>query len=213
MLVRQWTRLFIESSPKLRVTRSQAIRSFSSCAVLFKYIKGPRDNGIKIQTVQLVDENNKLCPPEPLEDILGRVKQRTHYVELVQENPPIVKIGSREAEREARKAAKTKERAKASKMERKEIQATWNVTDSDLDHKIKKAREQLERNNLVDFAFAPKANQRPPSLQAMEERMGKVVDALQDIARERQDRTLDRGVGIVFLRLDKLKAQRTEESV
>ncbi|KAL5530491.1 hypothetical protein ACEPAF_6749 [Sanghuangporus sanghuang] len=212
MLVRPWTRLFIESPPKLRVTRSQAIRSFSSCAALFKHIKGPRDNGIKIPTVQLVDENNKLCPPEPLEDILGRVKQRTHYVELVQKDPPIVKIGSRETEREARKAAKTKERPKVSKMERKEIQVTWNVTDSDLDHKIKKAREQLDRNNLVDFAFAPKANHRPPPVQAMEERLEKVVDALQDIARERQDRTLDRGVGIVFLRLDKSKAERIEES-
>ncbi|KAL5527150.1 hypothetical protein ACEPAG_5941 [Sanghuangporus baumii] len=210
MLVRQWTRLFMECPPNIRVTHSHAIRSFSSCAVLFKYIKGPRDNGIKIPIVQLVDENNKLCPPEPLEDILSRVKQRTHYVELVQKDPPIVKIGSREAEREARKATKTKERA--SKMERKEIQVTWNVTDSDLDHKIKKARDQLERNNLVDFAFAPKAKHRPPSIQAMEERMEKVVDALQDIARERQDRTLDRGVGIVFLRLDKSKAERTEES-
>ena len=74
-----------------------------------------------------------------------------------------------------------------------------------------KAREQLERNNLVDFAFAPKARHTLPPQQAMEDRMRQVVDSLEDIALERQDRTLVRGVGIVFLRLDKSKVPGTEQ--
>ena len=75
-----------------------------------------------------------------------------------------------------------------------------------------KAREQLERNNLVDFAFAPKARHTLPPQKAMEDRMQQVVDSLEDVALERQDRTLVRGVGIIFLRLDKSKISEAEQS-
>ena len=69
------------------------------------------------------------------------------------------------------------------------------------------AREQLERNNLVDIAFAPKAKQRLPPEQTMKEKMQKVVDTLQDIGLERQERTFERGVGAIFLRSSKSMEQ------
>ena len=145
MLVRRWACLLGDGPSKFRISGLEPVRSFSSSAVLLKYIKRPRNEQIKFEMVQLVDEQNKLRPPEPLRDILAQIKLRTHFVELVQEDPPVVKIGSKEAEQKARKAAKMKE--KVSKMERKEIQVTWNVTDSDLDHKIRKG--ELFRPQIV----------------------------------------------------------------
>lgn len=185
----------------------QHARTFSRTTMVFKYDqtkRRPRDKEINSQIVQLVDSEGRLCSPEPLQDVLGRVKTRTHFVELVQQDPPIVKIISRSEDHAARKAQK--ERARSAKMERKEIQMTWNVAESDIAHKLKKAYDELHGGNLVDVAIAPKARQILPKPQDMVDRMQLIADKLSDVAVERQERTLTRGgVGILFFRPDRNK--------
>lgn len=72
------------------------------------------------------------------------------------------------------------------------------------------AREQLEKNNMVDIAFAPKAKQRSPSIPEMQEKLQSVVDTLQDIAVEKRERTLMRGAGVVYLRPVKAKLPESD---
>ncbi|EJD00882.1 uncharacterized protein FOMMEDRAFT_90260 [Fomitiporia mediterranea MF3/22] len=214
MFTQRCTRLICEALPRYTSLKLPPIaststytsrRAFSSTPSLLKYEAKPRNHQIKYPIVQRVDEanDNKLSPPEPLKSIIESIELRTHFVELVSEDPPIVKIFDRKVEHAEKLARKAKQ--KSLKMERKEIQMTWNVGDMDLQHKTMKAREQLKNNNLVDIAFAPKAKQTTPSVQAMQEKMQKVVDVLQDVALERQERTLTKSIGVVYLRLDKSK--------
>lgn len=72
------------------------------------------------------------------------------------------------------------------------------------------AREQFEKNNMVDIAFAPKAKQRSPSPPEMQERLQSVVDALQDVAVEKRERTIMRGAGVVYLRPVKAKLPESD---
>lgn len=204
-ILRSWTRNGSCLGPR---THSRAL-AITAAVLKYKATRRARDKEIEARVVQLVDPEGKLCPAEPLQAVLDRIKPRTHFVELVQHDPPIVKIVSRAEEHAARKVQK--ERMRASKSELKEIQMTWSVAESDVAHKLKKARSELLDGNLVDIAIAPKSRQPLPKPKEMEDRMQLIADKLSDVAVERQQRTLIRGVGIVFLRPDRNKQNALEE--
>ena len=200
--------------------RTQARAFTNTPAILQEKIKQsrpPRGENIKAEIVQIVDENG-VRPPEPLKDILKRVKDRTHYVELVSSdvNPPHVRVVSRADAQAAAKAAREASRPswakrRASKTERKEIQMTWHVSEADAAHKVKKAREELLEGALVDIAIAPKTKQPRPTFEEMKGRMQWIVDELAGVGIERQERKLFRNVGIIFLQPDKNKRKTLEE--
>ncbi|KAI5122170.1 hypothetical protein M0805_007068 [Coniferiporia weirii] len=212
MLAARCTRLLLPDALRWGAsTSSHTFRTFSSTPVALKYDKDkdrvtrkPRNEEIKYKFVQCVDpETDKLTPVEPLAAVLARTNRKTHFIELVQLDPPVVKAQHIQEFREAQKAIRAKRRA--TKVEQKEVQMTWNVAQTDLAHKLKKARDQLLRGNLVDVAFAPKANQLLPHRRDMLSKLEQVMDTLGDIAMERREWTLERGIGVVYLRLDKSK--------
>jgi translation initiation factor IF-3 len=161
-----------------------------------------RNDEIQYAFVRLVDsETGRLNPPKPLRDILSSVNLKTHFVELVGEQPdPIVKIISKKDafDRFKERKAKMKSTAK-NEIEQKEIQLTWGVAAGDLVHKLKKVREELEKGNRVDVVYARKRGQRLPSPQEMEARVQETLGLMQDIGKEWKQRDVQRAATVIHL--------------
>ncbi|THH11270.1 hypothetical protein EW145_g773 [Phellinidium pouzarii] len=205
-------------------TPTNTFRTFSSSIAILSYKNSrqkitiptpdrkPKNEEINKMFVQRVEpETNKLLPPERLAHLLVSIDRKTHFIELVQDDPPVVKIINKKEAHAFRKAYQAKK--KEQKKEQKEVQMTWNVGAMDLVHKLQKARKHLERGNMVDIAFAPKAKQELPSRKEMLEKMQHVLDTLNDVAREKHQQTLERNVGVVSLRPQKSKSSMEDESL
>lgn len=76
---------------------------------------------------------------------------------------------------------------------------TWGVAPGDLAHKLKKARQELEKGNKVDIVFAPKKGQTVPGPAEMQARMSAAAEQLQDVSKERQARTAEKNMAILHL--------------
>jgi len=85
-------------------------------------------------------ETGRLNPPTALGDILSTINPKTHFVELVSEDPgPIVKVVNKKEAFDRYKEHKAKLKAVAKQqLDQKEIQLTWGVAQGDLAHKLKK---------------------------------------------------------------------------
>jgi translation initiation factor IF-3 len=148
--------------------------------------------------VQLVDpETDRLHPPTTLSNIVSSIDLKTHFIELVREYPnPIVKIFSKQASFEERKASKGK---KKNQMVLKEIQMTWGVASGDLAHKLRKVRQELEKGNRVDLVYAPKKGQPIPTLGEMEWRVQETLKFIQDIGKEWKSREAKGAMTVLYL--------------
>ena len=69
-------------------------------------------------------------------------------------------------------------------VQEKEIQMTWGIGPSDLQHKMKKAREALEQGHRISIVYAPKKGQALPSPADMKQRVEEAIEALSDIGQE-----------------------------
>ncbi|KAH8102807.1 hypothetical protein DFH11DRAFT_323502 [Phellopilus nigrolimitatus] len=219
MLARRCARLLTDALSSRTRPPAPPCRAFSSSHTLLKQgrqeprnaARNLRNEEIDLRSVYVVNaETTKLGPRTPLHAVLAGVNRSTHFVELVSRDPPVVKIVDSKAAHAARKALKA--RLRATRMEQKEVQMTWNVGAEDIAHKLRNARAQLVRGNMVDVAFAPKSKQPLPPRDEMRRKMQQVVDFVQDIAVEKQERTLLRNVGVVSLRPVKTKIQQEAES-
>jgi translation initiation factor IF-3 len=146
-------------------------------------------------------ETGRLNPPKPLRDILSSVDLKTHYVELVGEQPdPTVKIISKKDTFDKFKERKAKMKSTAkNEIEQKEIQLTWGVASGYLAHKLKKVRQELEKGNRVNVLYARKRGQRLPSPQEMEARVQETLDLMRDVGEEWKQRDVQRAVTVIHL--------------
>ena len=76
---------------------------------------------------------------------------------------------------------------------------TWGVADADLEHKLDKVREEIEKGHRVNLVIAPKSQQPIPPRPEMEERVQHILDNLKDVAKEWQERTFERRTAIIRL--------------
>ena len=84
-----------------------------------------RDNDIPYRTVQLVNDDGRLDPPAPLTHIITSIDPKTHFVELVSEDPqPIVKIKKQKSRNMINKRTGRENREAAASNIQKEIQMT-----------------------------------------------------------------------------------------
>lgn len=118
-----------------------------------------RDDRIPFQTVQIVQDDNSLSSPTPLRQILSTYSPKTHTLMLVSQDPPIVKLQEKAALRKNEREKKLKERVtRRNKVDESEVQVTWECGNADLDHKIKQAREIIEKHvDRVQLVLSPKA--------------------------------------------------------
>jgi translation initiation factor IF-3 len=166
-----------------------------------KLDRNRRNDEIPFRLVHLVDpETQKLQPLTSLRGLLNSLDLKANYVELVAETPaPVVKVVSHKEEYERMRQQKLEAKARGKPAETKELQMTWGVAPGDLAHKLKKARQELEKGNRVDIVYAPKKGQTVPGVEEMQARMDAAAEQLQDVGKERQARTLEKSMAILHM--------------
>jgi len=137
--------------------------------------------------VQLADpETNKLGPPTPLRSILSTLNLEENYVILKSQDPPVVKIGSI-ADDKARysewKEFKKQQKGLPKGFDDKEIQITWTSAPADLAHRIKHAKELLQKGHKVALILAPKPKDRAPEEMVKRQLESSIEKEFEDITR------------------------------
>ncbi|KAI0052630.1 hypothetical protein FA95DRAFT_1601674 [Auriscalpium vulgare] len=176
-----------------------------------------RNDNIPYKVVRVVDnETKKPGPPIPLKDVLALLRHpsdikpkktvTTHYVEVVRQPSEdmdgfaLVKLFDIKAQTARQRQQREHQRATRKLTEQKEVQLTWHIAGGDLEHKLRKVREEIASGYRVDLVFAPKSGQQPLTPQKMDAKATEAVQALQDVAREWRERDKRRkNVCVVYL--------------
>jgi len=169
--------------------------------------KHPRDEGILEALEQqpclvkhVNPETNKLEGFTDLLDLLARIDRKKEYIELVARAPePIVKIIQRAVAHERAEKQQAKKWTTPRQRQLKEIQLTWGADAHDMQHKLEKAREELEDGHRLSIAFLPKKDQPLPTPEQMRAKVQAAVDALKDVAQEWRQRDFEKNTAIVHL--------------
>ncbi|EMD31831.1 hypothetical protein CERSUDRAFT_34630, partial [Gelatoporia subvermispora B] len=133
-------------------------------------------------------------------DLLMRIDRKNEYIELVAQIPdPLVKLKQKVDEHAQAEKKKAKKWLAARQRQMKEIQLTWGAESHDLQHKLDKARGELEEGHRVSIAFLPKKGQPLPSPDQMRTKVQGAVDALKDVGDEWQPREFQTNSAIVHL--------------
>lgn len=125
---------------------------------------------------------------KPLKDVLeGRKtdgKRAKEAVELLQAEPePIVKYIDISTEYWKQREQHKKQQVRGKAMKEKEIQMTWAVSESDIEHKMKGARQALQQGQKVYIVFTGKKGQKRPTLDDMQAKLDATVESLSDVGK------------------------------
>lgn len=184
----------------------------------------PINNAIPYKFVRVVDPvTRKPLPPQLLTEVVDDLATETQpkpgggppkifvkqFAQLVA--PPsnatdgyaLVKLVDRKEAAAREKTQRIKALASRKATEEKEIQFAWAVGAADVQHKLRKARQELERGVRVRLVFARKATggpERDPGTRAKQNALvTQVVEALADIGREWRVRDERRNLVVVYL--------------
>ena len=181
------------------------------------------NNDIPYTYVRVVDpETRKLLPPKLLAEVVDNLATEiqpkqggppktfvTQFAQLVA--PPseatngyaLVKLVGRREAAAREKAQRIQAQASRRASEEKEIQFAWSIGAGDLQHKLRKVRQELERGVRVQLVFAGKATgsaQRVSGTRAKQNALiGQVVEELADVGREWRIRDERRNMVVVYL--------------
>lgn len=174
--------------------------------------------------VRVVDPvTRKPLPPQPLTEVINNLATElqpkkgsgapksfvTQYAQLVA--PPseatdgyaLVKLVGRREAAAREKTQRLKAQASRRASEEKEIQFAWGIGPADVQHKLRKARQELSRGVRVQLVFARKASggaQRDPATKTEQNVLvDEVVEALADIGREWRIRDERRNMVAVYV--------------
>ncbi|KAF8495234.1 hypothetical protein F5888DRAFT_1805078 [Russula emetica] len=184
----------------------------------------PINNDIPYTYVRVVDpETRKPLPPRPLAEVVDNLPTEiqpkqggglpkifvTHFAQLVA--PPseatngyaLVKLVDCRQAAAREKTQRLKAIASRKASEEKEIQFAWSIGAADVQHKLRKARQELERGVRVQLVFARKASggsERDFGTRAKQnELVAQVVEELTDVAREWRMRDERRNMVVVYV--------------
>jgi len=179
------------SAPSRVTCANQLLRAQGTRQYKTKHFEGGSDFPNRVfgptiphPVVRVVDpETGKLSETTvSLRKLLEERDPKTEFIELVSTDPePIVKVGDRQAMWAQHKELKKKQSQGTRAGTRKEVQLTWGVAGGDLQHKLGKARKELEKGIRVDVAIAPKRGQKPPSPKDINVLPDEIVAALADV--------------------------------
>ncbi|KAH9059371.1 hypothetical protein EDB87DRAFT_1810190 [Lactarius vividus] len=181
------------------------------------------NNDIPYAYVRVVDpETRKPLPPQPLTEVINNLATEqskkgggtpksfvTQYAQLVA--PPseatdgyaLVKLVDRREAAAREKSQRLKAQASRRASEEKEIQFAWGIGPADIQHKLRKARQELSRGVRVQLVFARKASggaERDRTSKAKQNVLvEEVVEALADIGREWRIRDERRNMVAVYV--------------
>lgn len=164
----------------------------------------PKNLQIPYEVVQVLDADDTLHHPHRLVKIMEGVDTTTHVVRLVSEHPPTVRILTRVEDEMARierkMSKKIQEGKKGRAMETMEVRFKWVTSGGDFEHKLAKARAELEDGGRrVELSFGGKKGQRWPTKEEQDEVFQNVVDRLADVGTEWRGRDFKSGAVRVSL--------------
>ncbi|BGP15714.1 hypothetical protein JCM10213_006115 [Rhodosporidiobolus nylandii] len=145
-----------------------------------------RDEDIPHETVVVVDPTSKgLLPPSTVSSLLASLDRTRYAIQLADasHDPPICRIIDKKGEydKAREKKVKEQERAKtpqsAANQPPREVHFTWGVSAHDLDHKLKKGKEFLEKGGRILVCLADKSGSK---VKASGEVKGKVIRDVQN---------------------------------
>jgi translation initiation factor IF-3 len=150
----------------------------------------PTNRQIPFDHVYIVDpDTNKLSDStHSLEELLATRQRR--IIELVASTPkPIVRVTTR-SEVEARYREMKRALKKGARVgeEPKEVQLTWGVAKADLEHKLRKARRDLEKGYRVAVVVTVKNGHRPSNRQELVAFADEISATLGEVGEEWKDR-------------------------
>ena len=149
----------------------------------------PRDEEIKAFKVYLVQpEDNRLAGPVPTFEVLQSRQrdEKGRFTQFLQEvGPmnveegryhPICKMFDKKAARELELARK--KASKEKKIQTKQLEINWSVSDNDLSHRLGRLKEFLEKGWKVEILFGTKRKGWMGRREASQEEIRKVLDRI-----------------------------------
>jgi translation initiation factor IF-3 len=144
-----------------------------------------RDEDIPHSTVVLVDPSTgTLLPPSTVRSLLASLDRTRYAIQLANpsHDPPICRLVDKKAlyDKARDKKAKDQEKAKAptsaASQPPREVHFTWGVSAHDLEHKLKKGKEFLEKGGRILVCLADKPGTK---VKVNNEVRGKVINEVQ----------------------------------
>lgn len=128
----------------------------------------PADEDIPARLIQIVQDDKSLAPPTFLHEALnGFDRNKSLLLQVSPETPTrpaickiMLKIELKEREKAKAKAAK-----QASGSSVKQIELNWGIDGHDLEHRLKKVREFLEKGKPVEFILLPKKKKKRATME------------------------------------------------
>lgn len=161
-----------------------------------KLPKHTLDEAIQSRWVQLKDETGKLKTPQLLETVIASLDRTTHSVVLTSMLGPtpdtaLVRIERRSEliSAQAQKQAKSK----ATGVKKKQIELNWAISEHDLDLKLRKMEQLLNKGNRVELWLANKKRQRRAETAEAQATLDKVRARVMEIGAS--ERSMDGTVG------------------
>ena len=158
--------LLPQNTPRHASTRSQAgafdlsgrfVSSAKYGPKLSSTNAHPRDEAINAPNIHLVQEDQRLSPPESLFHLLREIDRKTHMVEQHGEfeGIPVCKVVNK-AEARAVEKQRRKARAKNPEQMKKYLELNWAIDQNDLQHRLGKLRQFLMEGRRVEVFLAKK---------------------------------------------------------
>ncbi|KAL5347747.1 hypothetical protein ACLOAV_007156 [Pseudogymnoascus australis] len=186
----------------------------------------PRDEQIAKQNfpfVHLVDETGKLSPPQRVADILASLDRKTQSLHTPPEAAPssedgpgravpeipVCKIINKVAAVKAVKAAKKKPANPSQTV--KTLELNWAIDPHDLEHRLKRMREFLEKGYRVDVVLIGKRKKRKATPEEAAETLRRIREAVEEVEGAREWKAMEGKVGVQVTVYFEGKARKVEE--
>lgn len=184
----------------------------------------PRDEQIAKQNfpfVHLVDETGKLSPPQRVVDILASLDRKTQSLHTVALPPPrlrsrweqpteaapsseegsargvpeipVCKIINKEAVHKAAKVLKKKPANPSQTV--KTLELNWAIDPHDLEHRLKRMREFLEKGYRVDVVLIGKRKKRKASPEEAAETLRRIREGAEEVEGAKEWKAMEGKVG------------------
>lgn len=138
-----------------------------------------RDEEIVSRYITFVNAEGEVQRRVPVKRVLDSIDRNQYFLIEVDPNanPPVCRLFDKKLMFAKQKQQKKNKTAKPGGTE-KEIQFAWNVSDHDMQHKLGKARQLLEKGNKVKIEIVTKKGQIRPSQPDQQEVIQRVANHL-----------------------------------
>ncbi|KAI9312397.1 hypothetical protein BX666DRAFT_1881013 [Dichotomocladium elegans] len=158
-----------------KTVSSNAASSGESAGKVTPMSRPPRDEEITARFITFVDDKGQVLEQRiKLSQVLGQMDRQKYFlVQVTGGQLPVCRLFEKKAMFERQKAKKKNSKASESAVT-KEIMFGWHVSDHDMEHKLRHAKQFLEKGNKVKIEIVAKKNQVRPTKEEQMELVGRV---------------------------------------